>query len=85
MTGSKLARQMHFDWLAPNEVIYFLARKHEVVLAEALTGPMIALVVSVLLVGYFFLTRSFFVIFGGGLLDATRLRALAEILEHPAA
>ncbi len=68
VTGRKLARKLHFDWLAPNEVIYFLARKHEVVLAEALTGPMIALIVSVLLVGYFFLTRSFFVIFGGGFL-----------------
>jgi len=68
VAGRKLARKMHFDWLAPKEVIYFLARKHEVVLAETLTGPMIALMVSVLLVGYFFLTRSFFVIFGGGLL-----------------
>ncbi len=66
--GRKLARRMQFDWLAPTEVIYFLARKHEIVLAEALTGPMIALAASVLLVGYFFLTRSFFVIFGGGIL-----------------
>lgn len=73
VAGRELARKMHFDWLAPKEVIYFLARKHEVVLAEMLTGPMIALIVSALLVGYFFLTRSFFVIFGGGLLFLTAL------------
>ncbi len=68
VAGRKLARKMQFEWLGPREVIYFLARKHEVVLAEALTGPMIALAVSVLLIGYFFLTWSFFVIFGGGIL-----------------
>ena len=68
VAGRKLARRMHFDWLGPKEVIYFLARKHEVVLAEALTGPLIALIVSAGLVAYFFLTRSFFVIFGAGLL-----------------
>lgn len=68
VSGRKMARRMNFEWLKPDEVIYFLARKHEVVLAEALTGPMIALLVSVFLVAYFFLTRSFFVIFGGGLL-----------------
>ncbi len=68
VSSRKMARRMHFDWLKPDEVIYFLARKHEVVLAEALTGPMIALIISIFLVAYFLLTRSFFVIFGGGIL-----------------
>ena len=32
----RLARKLHFKWLRPGEVIYFLARKHEVLLAQAL-------------------------------------------------
>ncbi len=73
VASRKMARRMHFDWLNPDEVIYFLARKHEVVLAEALTGPLLLLAASVALVAYFFLTRSFFVIFGGGILFVASL------------
>jgi CRP-like cAMP-binding protein len=64
----KLARDLHFNWLRPEEVIYFVARKHEVLLFQALTGPVVALSVPVLLFVYFFLTRSFFAIFGAGVL-----------------
>lgn len=64
----RLARRLHFKWLQTGEVIYFLARKHEVLLAQALSGPVLASAVPLFLVGYFFLTRSFFAIFGAGLL-----------------
>jgi CRP-like cAMP-binding protein len=63
----KLARRLHFSWLRPGEVIYFLARKHEVLLARALSGPVTAFAVPIFLFSYFFLTRSFFAIFGAGL------------------
>jgi cyclic nucleotide-binding protein len=64
----RLARQLHFDWLGPDEVIYFLARKHEVVLGQALGLPIIALAAPAALLAYFFLTRSFFSILGAGIL-----------------
>jgi hypothetical protein len=63
-----LARKLQFDWLRPGEVIYFLARKHEVELVRALSGPVLGLAVPIFLVVYFFLTRSFFAILGGGIL-----------------
>ena len=34
-----LARQIHFKWLQPNEVIYFLARKHPILLLQATQWP----------------------------------------------
>ncbi len=66
----RLARTLHFNWLRPDEVIYFLARKHEVLLVQALSGPVVALSVPIFLLVYFIMTRSFFAIFGAGLLFA---------------
>jgi hypothetical protein len=63
----KLAREMHFDWLRPDEVIYFMARKHEVLLAQALSGPLLASAVPIIFAVYFFITRSFFTILGAGI------------------
>jgi hypothetical protein len=68
VASRKLAREVRFDWVRPDEVIYFVARKHEVILFQALTGPVVALAVPILLIVYFFLTRSFFAIFGAGIL-----------------
>jgi hypothetical protein len=64
----RLARKLQFDWLGAAEVIYFLARKHEVVLGQSLSIPILALAVPVFLLIQFFLTRSFFMIFGAGAL-----------------
>jgi hypothetical protein len=64
----RLARRLHFDWLRQDEVIYFLARKHEILLAQALSGPLLAATVPIFLLVYFFLTLSFFAIFGAGIL-----------------
>jgi CRP-like cAMP-binding protein len=67
--GSRqLARHLHFSWLGPAEVIHFLARKHEVVLAQSLSLPIIALAIPIFLLVQFFLTRAFFTIFGAGIL-----------------
>ena len=41
----QLARQLKFKWLRPDEVIYFLARKHPIILWEKLVPPMLALFV----------------------------------------
>jgi hypothetical protein len=64
----RLARQLQFEWLGPDEVIYFLARKHEVVLAQSLSAPIVALALPIFLLIHFFLSRSFFPIFGAGVL-----------------
>ncbi len=39
----KLARSTSFSWLALNEVIYFIARKHPILLVRALIFPSVAL------------------------------------------
>jgi CRP-like cAMP-binding protein len=58
IASRRLARQMHFTWTYPDEVIYFIARKHEVLLARALTAPILSLVVPIALIVGFFATRS---------------------------
>ncbi len=62
-----LARKLRFKWLYPGEIIYFLARKHEVQLARALSAPVLGLAVPIFLVFYFFATRAFLAIFGAGI------------------
>ena len=46
----KLARSLRFKWLRPDEVIYFLARKHPVILYEKLIPPLLSLAVPLALV-----------------------------------
>jgi len=48
--SQRLAQKKHFDWLEPEEVVYFLARKHEMLLWQALTMPVISMVIPVALV-----------------------------------
>ena len=38
-----LSRQLHFKWLRPDEVIYFMARKHPIILYQNLVLPTLAL------------------------------------------
>ena len=47
----QLARKLNFKWLRPDEVVYFLARKHSVVLWEKLALPILALLVPA---GFFY-------------------------------
>ncbi len=58
IASRRLARQLHFSWLTPDEIIYFVARKHEVLLARALSAPILALMVPIALLVGFFATRS---------------------------
>ena len=45
----QLARKLQFEWLRPDEVIYFLARKHPVVLYQKLVWPVFLLFVPIFL------------------------------------
>ncbi len=57
VSSRRLARQKRFKWLEPDEVIYFLARKHPVLLWEALIAPAAALLVPVILLVIASVTR----------------------------
>jgi len=43
----QLARQLQFKWLRPDEVVYFLARKHPIILSQNLTLPVLTFVVPI--------------------------------------
>jgi CRP-like cAMP-binding protein len=43
----KLARSLRFKWLRPDEVIYFLARKHAIVLYQKMVLPVLAVAVPI--------------------------------------
>lgn len=57
-SSHRLARATHFNWLQEGEVVYFLARKHWVLLVEALTLPVVTFLLSLLLLGWGILTAS---------------------------
>ncbi|HEX2698070.1 MAG TPA: cyclic nucleotide-binding domain-containing protein, partial [Anaerolineales bacterium] len=58
IASRRLARQLRFKWLWSDEVVYFVARKHVILLARALTGPVLALVIPLGLLIAFFTLRS---------------------------
>lgn len=51
MDSRQLASELNFTWLAENEVIYFLARKHYVVLLRMLAWPLLGLLFALGLLG----------------------------------
>lgn len=51
MDSRQLASELNFTWLAENEVIYFLARKHYVVLLRMLVWPLLGLLFALGLLG----------------------------------
>lgn len=56
VTTRKLATQQQFKWLTNNEVIYFIARKHEILLVQSLAIPAgLMLLILGLLISAFFL------------------------------
>lgn len=58
----QLARQLLFKWLRPDEVVYFLARKHPVILYQSLGLPILAFVVPFgLFYGWFTIAPLFIV------------------------
>ena len=51
----KLSRRLQFKWVRPDEVIYFLARKHIILFFQAALGPAMALFFpALLIVGFLF-------------------------------
>jgi len=58
----ELARRLQFKWLAPDEVIYFLARKHRVILYKNLILPVLALLVPIGLFYAWFAIASFTIV-----------------------
>ena len=61
LSSRGLSRKLKFKWVRPNEVIYFIARKHLILLAQGLAGPVIAL----------FLVFLFFLLTGQALFQST--------------
>jgi len=58
----QLARALEFKWLRDDEVIYFLARKHSVVLYEKITLPLLSVLVPVgLFIGWIYFLHIFLV------------------------
>jgi hypothetical protein len=56
LNSHNLEQRVHFKWLQENEVVYFLARKHSVLLIEGLTGPVLlemAAIVGLLVTWYY--------------------------------
>lgn len=51
MDSRQLAGELNFGWLSENEVIYFLARKHYIVLLRMLTWPLLGLFFALSLLG----------------------------------
>jgi hypothetical protein len=51
MDSRQLAGELNFPWLAENEVIYFLARKHYTVLLRTLIWPFLGLLLSLAFLG----------------------------------
>lgn len=58
----QLARQLLFKWLRPDEVVYFLARKHPVILYQSLGLPILAFVVPIGLFYGWFAIAPFFIV-----------------------
>lgn len=58
----QLARTLRFKWLRQDEVIYFLARKHPIVLYERLLLPILALAAPFLLFYAYFAFATFFIV-----------------------
>jgi CRP-like cAMP-binding protein len=58
LRSRQLAQRLRFKWLRPSEVVYFLARKHPVVLFQNLVLPVAALLVpSGFVYGWFSIAR----------------------------
>lgn len=62
-----LARRLQFKWLAPDEVIYFLARKHRVILYRNLILPVLALLIPIGLFYAWFAIAPFTIVAFAGL------------------
>lgn len=58
----QLARRLQFKWLRPDEVIYFLARRHPIVLYQRLIWPILALAVPLFFLYAWYSIASFTIV-----------------------
>ena len=58
----KLARTLRFKWLRSDEVVYFLARKHPIIMYEKLVLPALSIVLPLALTLGYFAFASFFIV-----------------------
>ena len=65
----KLARTVRFKWLRPDEVIYFLARKHRIILYQKMVAPVVALMLPLALLYARFTIAPFFIAAFAGILS----------------
>ena len=65
----QLARKLQFKWLRPDEVIYFLARKHPIVLYRRLLGPLFGIFVPLFFFYAWFTIASFRIVAVAGVLS----------------
>lgn len=68
LASRRLLHTLRFEWRGPDEAIHFVARKHEVVLYQVLSLPLVALAAPIALFLHFMLSRSFLAILGAGAL-----------------
>jgi len=66
VASRRMARRMRFKWVEPGEVIYFLARKHPLVLAQSLFWPVVGMIVPILIMLFGFINGSLIALLAGG-------------------
>ena len=69
LMSRKLARTLRFKWLRPDEVIYFLARKHRIVLYQKMAMPVLALGLPLALLYAWITIVPFFIVALAGVLS----------------
>ena len=62
----QLHRKLRFKWLQPGEVVYFLARKHRIVLYQKLTLPVVALLAPIFFFYAWFSIARFWIVMLAG-------------------
>ena len=66
LRSRQLAQRLRFKWLRPSEVIYFLARKHPIVLYQNLGLPIVSLIVPIVFFyGWFTVAQTLVVLLAG--------------------
>jgi hypothetical protein len=73
----QLARKLEFGWLRPDEVIYFLARKHPVILYQRLIWPLFGLFVPIFFFYAWFAIANFTIVVIAGFLSLIAVALLA--------
>jgi hypothetical protein len=76
-----LSRRLHFKWLRPEEVVYFLARKHPIVLYQNLILPALAVSLPIgFFIAYFAIARSLIVFIAALLLSIAVIGWVAWVI-----